>query len=111
MDYYIFIWGEFARHIIDLCKNNKTEEFASIFYAIERLHLEGDEYVKEAATIGLLEGIQNHAGHNCVKSSVLDSNKLNSGIASLVYISILFIAILVVGFLPFLAAEIIYGHI
>lgn len=30
---------------------------------VERWHREGDSYVKEAATIGLLEGIQNIAGN------------------------------------------------
>ena len=35
-----------------------------MFEAIERLHLEGDEYVREAATIGALEGIQNVAGND-----------------------------------------------
>jgi hypothetical protein len=30
---------------------------------VERLHLEGDADVREAATIGLLEGLQNIAAH------------------------------------------------
>lgn len=30
---------------------------------VELWHREGDHYVKEAATIGLLEGIQNNATH------------------------------------------------
>ena len=30
---------------------------------IVRVHLEGDQYVREAATIGLLEGIQNVWGN------------------------------------------------
>jgi hypothetical protein len=34
-----------------------------IFGIIEKLYVEGDEYVKEAATIGLLEGIQNITGN------------------------------------------------
>jgi hypothetical protein len=33
---------------------------------IERLHVEGDSYVREAATIGLLESIQNQWGNNGV---------------------------------------------
>lgn len=32
--------------------------------AIERLHVEGDKIVQEAATIGLLEGIQNVWGNS-----------------------------------------------
>jgi hypothetical protein len=64
--------GKFARHIIDLYKKNQTEEFAVVFDTIELLHLEGDQYVREAATIGLLEGIQNNAGHNGVDPEVFD---------------------------------------
>ena len=62
--------GEFAHHIVDLYMKNQTEEFAAIFDAIEKLHVEGDSYVKEAATIGLLEGIQNVAGNNGVGAEV-----------------------------------------
>lgn len=54
--------GVFADHIIDLYEQRKTQEFPAVFDSIERLHLEGDDYVGEAATIGLLEGIQNTAG-------------------------------------------------
>ena len=59
--------GEFAGHLVELQKANRTEEFRAIFDIIERLHLEGDHYVKEAATIGLLEGIQNIAGNTGVE--------------------------------------------
>lgn len=55
--------GEFAHHLIDLYKQNQTDEFAKIFDVIERFHIEGDDYVKEAATIGLLEGLQNISGN------------------------------------------------
>src|SRR5882724_6209517 len=56
--------GEFAHHLVELLKSNCTEEFAAVFEIIERMHLEGDHYVKEAATIGMLEGIQNVAGNS-----------------------------------------------
>jgi hypothetical protein len=55
--------GEFAHHLVELHKTDQTSEFAAVFDVIERLHLEGDDYVKEAATIGMLEGIQNVAGN------------------------------------------------
>lgn len=51
--------GWFAEHIVDLYKQNKTDEFTAIFNVVERLHIKGDDYVREAATIGLLEDIQN----------------------------------------------------
>jgi hypothetical protein len=50
--------GEFAHHLVELHKTHQTYEFPVVFDVIEKLHLEGDDYVKEAATIGLLEGIQ-----------------------------------------------------
>ena len=51
--------GNFADHLLELHQKNHTDEFPAVADAIERLHVEGDHYVIEAATIGLLEGIQN----------------------------------------------------
>jgi hypothetical protein len=59
--------GEFAHHLIELEKSNQTEEFPAVFDLIEKIHLEGDDFVKEAATIGMLEGIQNVAGNSGVE--------------------------------------------
>ena len=50
--------ADFANHIIELYILNETEEFEAVFDIIERLHIQGDEFVKELATIGLLEDIQ-----------------------------------------------------
>jgi hypothetical protein len=55
--------GEFAQHIVNLAKQDLRSEFDNVFAVVERMHLEGDAYVREAATIGLLEGIQNVASH------------------------------------------------
>lgn len=52
---------DFAYHFIDLYKHNQISEFPRIFEVIELLHTDGDDYVKEAATIGLLGDIQNLA--------------------------------------------------
>jgi hypothetical protein len=59
--------GAFARHLVKLYEERKTGEFEKIFDVIEKLHIEGDAYVKEAATIGLLEGLQNTANENAEK--------------------------------------------
>jgi hypothetical protein len=59
--------GEFARHLIELEKQNQTNDFEKIFELIETFHLEGDPYVKEAATIGLLESLQNNLGNEMEK--------------------------------------------
>lgn len=58
--------GEFAHHLVELQKAQRVAEFPAVFQAIEKLHLDGDHYVKEAATIGMLEGIQNVAANNGV---------------------------------------------
>lgn len=51
--------GHFADHLLHLHKQQHTDAFPAVARVIERLHVEGDHYVREAATIGLLEGIQN----------------------------------------------------
>jgi hypothetical protein len=51
--------GDFARHLLELHRHRQTESFSSVARVIERLHVEGNHDVREAATIGLLERIQN----------------------------------------------------
>ena len=55
--------GDFARHLLQLQRQSRTQEFPEVARAVERLHVEGDHYVREAATIGLLEDIQNVWGN------------------------------------------------
>ncbi len=64
--------GAFAHHLVDLYEQNQTDEFIKVFDVIERFHIEGDDYVKEAATIGLLEGLQNVAGNTDLKPEVFE---------------------------------------
>jgi len=59
--------GELAHHLVELMRRGATDEFPAVFDGVERLHVEGDDFVKEAATIGLLEGIQNVAGNSGVE--------------------------------------------
>jgi hypothetical protein len=56
--------GEFAHHLLNLQLDGATSCFAQIGAAIERMHIEGTPEVKELATNGLIEGIQNVWG-NC----------------------------------------------
>jgi hypothetical protein len=42
-----------------MLERGDTAGLAAAFGAIERLHLEGEQYVREAATVGLLEDLQN----------------------------------------------------
>jgi hypothetical protein len=51
--------AEFARHLIGRLERADTASFPTIFRAVERLQVEGEHYVREAATVGLLEDLQN----------------------------------------------------
>ncbi len=62
--------GAFVDHIIDLYEQNQTQEFPAIFDSIERLHVEGDDQVRDGAILGLLEGIQNTAGNRGIDPEV-----------------------------------------
>jgi hypothetical protein len=55
--------GELARHMVGMLEQGKSESFGVIFRIVERLHTEGDEYVQTAATVGLLENLQNKGLH------------------------------------------------
>lgn len=48
-----------ARYISKLILESKEAELKGIFNVIEHWHIEGDDYVKEAATVGILEDLQN----------------------------------------------------
>ncbi len=56
---YYLVLGDYARHIKKACEENEKDSLRKIFCAIEKLHVEGDHYVREAATVGLLEALQN----------------------------------------------------
>lgn len=56
--YYIAL-GAFACHMCSLLFEGQDQALAKVFAVIERLHNEGNTYVKEAVTVGLLEDLQN----------------------------------------------------
>jgi len=56
--------GDLARYLTVKLQAGDTEAFSRIFQVIERWHVEGDTYVRQAATIGVLEGLQNIANHD-----------------------------------------------
>jgi len=58
--------GEFAETLLTLREQGDEAQLASAGAAIEQLHLEGTPWVKELATIGLLESIQNLWGNRGV---------------------------------------------
>jgi hypothetical protein len=51
--------GEFADHLLAMYRAKGEASFQSVAVAVERLHTEGSPGVKEFATVGLLEGVQN----------------------------------------------------
>jgi hypothetical protein len=66
LPYYLCL-GNFARYLGEKLQQGDTADFPAIFHTVGRLHLEGDAYVREAATVGLLEGIQNLHGEAATK--------------------------------------------
>ncbi len=55
--------SDLARHVIGMLDRNETDGVKAIFSVVETWHLDGDPYVKEAATVGFLEDIQNTGLH------------------------------------------------
>ena len=51
--------GDLAHHLVERLDAGATQNFEAVFDVIEQWHCHGEPYVKEAATIGLLEGLQN----------------------------------------------------
>lgn len=51
--------GDLARHLTRKLVSGDISQFDEIFDVIELWHTHGDQYVREAATIGLLEQLQN----------------------------------------------------
>src|SRR5690606_29937885 len=56
--------SDLARHLISMLARNDVATFPGVFAVVERWHLEGDPYVAEAATVGLLEDLQNTNLHD-----------------------------------------------
>ena len=50
--------GVFATHLVGLHRSGADDEVRAAFAVIERLHVEGDPYVRELASIGYLEDLQ-----------------------------------------------------
>jgi hypothetical protein len=56
--------SELAQHVIGMLERDETDGVRTIFDVVESWLLDGDPYVKEAATVGFLEDIQNIRLHN-----------------------------------------------
>lgn len=53
----------FAHHIVNSFREARTEEFPEFFATLEELLQDGDAEVKDLASIGIIEDIQNIASH------------------------------------------------
>jgi hypothetical protein len=62
-DLHYAVIGDLARHLLELHESGQTEQFGALCEVIEAFHTDGSAYVRELATIGILEGIQNVWGH------------------------------------------------
>jgi len=62
--------GDFAHHLLLLQQANDQSSFPAVALAIERLHLEGSPWVKEFATIGILEDVQNVWANNSIDPEI-----------------------------------------
>lgn len=51
--------SDLAHHLVAQLEAGDTQRFKAVFHVVERWHVEGDRDVREAATIGLLEDLQN----------------------------------------------------
>jgi hypothetical protein len=63
LPYYLAL-ADFVRHMSHLLASGDEETLRRIFSVIERLHVEGSQSVREAATVGLLEDLQNANLHD-----------------------------------------------
>jgi hypothetical protein len=60
---YLLVSG-FVRHLINLKLADETGEIDAIFELVEQMHIRGDSYVRELATVGILEDLQNTNLHH-----------------------------------------------
>ncbi|MBH0239022.1 DUF7674 family protein [Methylobrevis albus] len=65
--------GSLARHILECLEAGSSERLDAIFAVVERWHVDGDHFVREAATIGLLETLQNHTAESEVTLAAVKS--------------------------------------
>ena len=61
--------GELARYLIQQLECGETTYFDAIFGVVELWHIHGDLYVRQAASVGLLEGLQNSNLHRTTQPS------------------------------------------
>jgi hypothetical protein len=66
--------GNFADHFMIVLNRFDERDLEGICDAIEQLHVYGDAHVRQAATVGLLESIQNLARNTCSSTLALETH-------------------------------------
>lgn len=61
--------ADVARHLVRQLQSGDTGRFDAVFEVIEQWHLHGDSYVREAASVGLLEDLQNLNLHDGTRAA------------------------------------------
>ena len=62
-----------ARYLVELLAARQEPELSRAFAVVERWHIEGDAHVREAATIGLLENLQNDSIHTSTSPKQIEA--------------------------------------
>ena len=62
--------GDLGRHVIDLLNEAQLDAVRKVFEVVEAWHTRGEHYVREAATIGFLETLDNILSHDPDGSAV-----------------------------------------
>ena len=61
--------GDWSRHIVEMLAAQDVDGLQKAFAVIERRCIEGDDFVLNAATVGVLENLQNSKVHKTTKPS------------------------------------------
>ena len=64
--------AQVAGYLVQAYSLGNTEEFSSLFELVERLLADGDDEVRKAVSVGLIEDIQTVASHESFGSSVFE---------------------------------------
>ncbi len=61
------VLSDLSRHLIELLERGDDAALRAVFEVVKSWHVDGEHYVREAATIGLLEDLQKPSFHSTTK--------------------------------------------
>lgn len=68
---YLFLSDTVVPHFLSLVGSADTKKTETLSRVVENWHTLGDSYVREAATIGFLESLQNRVEHDKINREVV----------------------------------------